>query len=203
MKRVTKFALTGAVLSSAPFLLIGSVAALGIGAWSTVGIELLVLPMLLAFLVLLFNIFGLMFPWGRRQKALRTLSACLGVVAGGTLGIWAGGELRMYGFMLAAERAQPLVRAIEAYEYANGEPPGSLEDLIPEYLPGISDRLPPLRIVTDKTELKGFGDNRWALTALVPQAMLNWDRFIYFPDGNYPQQGATIERVGDWAYQHE
>lgn len=111
----------------------------------------------------------------------------------------------MYEFELAAERAKPLVAAVEKYVEVNGQPPQELTELVPDYLSHMPQKLPPLEIVADEAALAEYGDNSWALNALVSRAMMNWDRFIYVPDGKYPASGfgGTLERVGDWAYVHE
>lgn len=111
----------------------------------------------------------------------------------------------MYGFELAAARAGPMIKAIEEYTRYNGQPPEVLSALVPNYIDRLPPKLPPLEIVTDPKKLREYGDNPWALTALVSRGLLNWDRFIYFPDQAYPETGfgGGLERVEDWAYVHE
>jgi hypothetical protein len=140
-----------------------------------------------------------------REPISSASSITLGIIAGAILGIWLGTQLRMHGFELAAERAKPLVVAVEEYVAVRGVPPEELDDLVPDYLSHIPQKLPPIEIVTDERALAEYGENTWALSALVSRAMMNWDRFIYFPDRNYPESGfgGTLERVGDWAYVHE
>ncbi len=139
------------------------------------------------------------------NQSSRFPQIAIGIIGGVSLGGWIGGELRMYGFELAAERAQPVVAAVEKYVEVNGQPPKELTELVPDYLSHMPQKLPPLEIVTDEGKLAEYGDNSWALTALVSRAMMNWDRFIYVPDGKYPGNGfgGTLERVGGWVYVHE
>lgn len=91
------------------------------------------------------------------------------------------------------------------YVSDNGQPPAALSKLVPNYLAELPAKLPPLEIVTDSQTLSEYGDNPWALTALVSQGMMNWDQFIYFPDQAHPARGfgGNLERLGTWAYVHE
>lgn len=198
-----------AIITATPFLWLGILAIKGTGGWSTAGIEFLVLPILLVFLIWVLSsairlIRLLVRKTPAKDKDPRSPIA-LGIIIGGALGIWVGGELRMHGFELSAERAQPLVEAIELYVSDNGQPPAALSKLVPNYLAELPAKLPPLEIVTDSQTLSEYGDNPWALTALVSRRMLNWDRFIYFPDQAYPAHGfgGSLERMGAWAYVHE
>src|SRR5690606_12665090 len=52
-------------------------------------------------------------------------------------GIAIGNRIRMAGMAAAAAQAGPLVAAIEEYERDHGEPPPSLEALVPGSLPAI------------------------------------------------------------------
>lgn len=197
------------VITAIPFLWPGVLSVRGTGGWSTAGIELLVFPILLAlaFWVLRVIVRASGFLEGKKSVQSEDLSAqiTLGIIIGGLMGLWLGNELRMYGFELAAERAEPLIEAIEIYTHDNGVPPESLPVLVPKYITELPQKLPPLEIVTDPEKLLEYGENPWALTALVSRGLLNWDRFIYFPDQDYPERGfgGGIERVSDWAYVHE
>jgi hypothetical protein len=198
-----------AMIAAAPFLWPSILTVNGTGGWSTAGIELLIFPILFVFIIwLLLSIIRMIQFLARKGQAEnegRSSPITLGIVIGGVLGIWVGGELRMYGFELAAERAEPLIDAIESYSHDNGKPPATLDALVPNYLIELPAKLPPLEIVTDSQQLSEYGDNPWALTSLVSRWIMNWDRFIYFPDQAYPTRGfgGGLERVGAWAYVHE
>ena len=45
----------------------------------------------------------------------------------------------------------------------------------------------------------------YELQVPCPLGMLNWDVFVFWPDGDYPtyMYGGGVELVGDWAYVHE
>jgi hypothetical protein len=129
------------------------------------------------------------------------VAACWSVFAC-VLAAIGGNALRMKGFELAAERAQPLVRAIERYELELGAPPSALSALLPGYLDAIPDGLPELSITTNPQEALG---RRWMLCASCPSGPFNWDCFVYLPDQQYPERafGGRLQRVGAWAYVHE
>ena len=114
----------------------------------------------------------------------------------------------MQAFNGLAERSTVLVEAIHNYDKDNGQPPKSLADLVPRYVPDIPKTrigaYPEYRyeLVTD---LKKWDENPWVLYVDTPIGMLNWDMFLYFPKQNYPLHGygGCLERVKDWAYVHE
>jgi len=171
----------------------------GIGPWNTWGlpgiVALLALPCWLIACAL-----GVL-P-SLRIGAILQASGFAGVIFGALVVGFVGGRLRMIAMARAAERAEPLVDAIERFEQAAGRPPESLQVLVPEYLPRIPRRLPPFEIkVRDR-----YG-NRWHLEALTGTGMMNWDLLIYFPNDNFPDgiaMGGWIETLGDgWGYLHE
>ena len=152
-----------AVIAAAPFLWTSILTVNGTGGWSTAGIELLIFPILLVFIIwLLLSIIRMIQFLARKGQAEnegRSSPITLGIVIGGVLGILVGGELRMYGFELAAERAAPLIEAIESYAHDNSKPPATLDALVPNYLTELPAKLPPLEIVTDSQQLSEYGDN--------------------------------------------
>lgn len=113
--------------------------------------------------------------------------------------------LRRHGFQLAAQRAEPLVAAIERYRRERGEPPRELSALVPDFLPAMPAQLPPLQIVTGDEAQRVYGGNEWALSSEVSIGILNWDMWLYFPNGAYPRHGfgGWLERIDGWAYVHE
>lgn len=111
---------------------------------------------------------------------------------------------RMAGFHRLAERSEGLVDAIRRYEADHGSAPNDLSRLVPDYL----DRMP-------RTGLGAYPDyniwlretdgNSWVLMVPTSRGPLNFDCFVYYPNGNYPETGwgGWLEPVGDWAYVHE
>ncbi len=139
---------------------------------------------------------------GTRTGGVRLVVAACWSVFACVLALFGGDALRMKGFEYAAERADPLVRAIERFEQERGAPPSTLSALVPGYIDAIPDRLPELTIeVGPKVAL---GD-RWMLHASCASGFLNWDAFIYLPGQQYPKHalGGILQRVGTWAYVHE
>ncbi|MEM6673140.1 MAG: hypothetical protein AAF726_09860 [Planctomycetota bacterium] len=119
-------------------------------------------------------------------------------------------------FARVADRAQPLIVAIRAYEDSNGAPPPALDALVPNWIedlptPGLfgtpgfvydpqSEREiwePPARTLPET----------WSLRVDCSRGFLNWDVFIFYPDGLYdgvgPRWGGSHEMIRDWAYVHE
>jgi hypothetical protein len=143
----------------------------------------------------------------RRSQALRCLAACIlfCVVIIGAARI--GGRLRIKAFGALAQRSMVLVDAIRAYERKYGRPPGDLHELIPEFLAAVPTTgmhaYPQYEyLVPADGERSG---NPWVLSVSTPSGFLNFDRFVYYPLQNYPQDvdGNPLERVSEWAYLHE
>lgn len=111
--------------------------------------------------------------------------------------------IRLFGFHLAGERAQPIIDAIQTYEKQNGKVPERLSDLVPSYLPALPTRIPPMQIVSKPEALGHYPGNHWILKAPAGRGILNWDEFIYLPAQNYEALKEPIERVGKWGYQFE
>ena len=206
-----EIAVTGifVAITATPFLWPSILTARGTGGWSTPGIELLVFPVLIALFIwsvgVVTRLIRFVAKGQRAKKDSISPQVTLGIIIGGAIGIWLGGELRMYGFALAAERAEPMIEAIEEFTRDEGHPPDELSALVPTYIVELPTKLPPLDIVTDSEKLAEYGNNPWALSALVSRGLSNWDRFIYFPDQEYPERGfgGGLERIGGWAYVHE
>ena len=144
-----------------------------------------------------------------RQTGLKWLFICLVfsvvVVASMRIGV----HIRMNAFASLAERSAPLIAAIKAYEQKHGQPPASLDVLVPEYLPAIPNTgmgaYPEYRymVVADGDQQDG---NPWVIIVHTPTGIIDFDEFFYYPLQNYPSQrwgGNGVERVRDWAYMHE
>lgn len=101
-----------------------------------------------------------------------------------------------------AERGRPIVDAIKAFEKKNGHPPGSLDELVPDYL----DSVPTTGIGSwpefcyhTKNPNRHEG-NEWDLNATVPGVPgfgLGLGHLMYFPRQNYPEGSI---RIGTWGY---
>lgn len=176
---------------------------LGYGGWSETWVPALIVlyafAMLFAFPVGFVCVF---LPsareWGVRLVLLGGWSALAFV-----LSMIAGSMLRMHGFALAAERAEPLIAAIQRHIADHGAPPSSLSVLVPRYLDVLPDGLPPLRISSDPHAT--HSGKQWMLEAGCSSGLLNWDAFLYLPEQDYPSSGwgGRVQRIGKWAYVHE
>lgn len=111
-------------------------------------------------------------------------------------------------FRKLAERSAPLVAAIHRYYEDTGQPPPSLDHLVPVYIESIPETgmsAYPEYEYAPKAFHIDARENPWELWVNTSLGMLNWDRFVYFPSQNYPLEGESgfYERIGDWAYYHE
>ena len=49
-----------------------------------------------------------------------------------------------------------------------------------------------------------FLPNPWSLEVATSIGILNWDKFVYYPNQQYVSCcGNRLEPIGDWAYLHE
>ncbi|WP_407278201.1 hypothetical protein U5817_17190 [Aromatoleum evansii] len=204
MNRLVKRFLVAAVLVGTPFIVVNGLTVFGNGPWSTPGVELLAIPVLFGLFGVLAAPLAALFK-SMRRGALGVLAVCAGLVVGGLVGIGVGGSLRSYAFERAAERAVPLVAAVQAFVAQNGAPPEQLALLTPGYLQSFPEGVPPLEIVVGEKARERYLGNPWALVAKVPGGLLNWDTFIYLPNQEYPAEGldGRPQRLGAWAYLHE
>ena len=174
-----------------------------VGLWWHV---LVILPLVL--LAVLAAPLGLVLAVWRRTHliGIYTLVISIGTVAGTVLGGQLGGAIRNAAMADLAARSHPLIQAINDYSRDHESPPASLGDLVPRYLaqrPSTAlAAYPEYRY--ERNPQQHFG-NAWALWVETPSGGINFDRFIYLPDQNYPAvaYGGTLERIDDWAYVHE
>lgn len=167
---------------------------------------ILVFPALAAMVVFCVSLLGLVFRPIRFISGVGALCS-LGFVAGFILSIFVSEKIRINAFRRLAERSEPLVAAIRAYEERYGKPPESLEALVPEFISSVPTTgmgaYPKYQYeLTNKANQHG---NPWIITIFTPSGGINFDQFMYWPLTNYPARGygGWIERVGDWAYVHE
>lgn len=189
----------------APYVLVHAFCITGFGGWMIAGVELLLMLSVVAG-VALFITSLVVLSFRRHSSTVHGCIAGVGLYFALIIpSVYLSHELRQLGFSLAAERAAPLVDAIQRFEAANQAPPRALGALVPNYLPQLPSRLPPVELITDADAERNYYGNSWALVADVGTGLLNWDRFVYLPKQNYPQYGPSgwYQRVGDWAYYHE
>lgn len=172
----------------------------------------IVIPMGVAGLAAVVALVGLATPY--RAKAITLLvSALTFLLICFALGRGAG-VVRQAGFAALAERSAPLIAAIRQFHSDTGIPPDSLAGLVPRYLaeiPGTGMGAYPDYEYYVENDVDDRGIASWVLLVRTPMGGLNRDRFIYRPDGNYPDKynypikgyGTSLERIGDWAYVHD
>ena len=107
-----------------------------------------------------------------------------------------------------ADRSSTLITAIEHYKKEKGNPPKTLAELVPNYLPNIPSTkmgaYPEYEYHTGKEALN-YDGNPWVIVIQTPSGGINWDLFMYFPLQNYPKRGygGSLEKIKNWAYVHE
>ena len=198
------------VAASTPIIVIEALPILGLG-WIHPGIDSFLrlieyLSIFIGLAAFAVTIFTVPFLFARSYRA-RVLTA---VVFAGTLTVLfvpafrVAQRVRMQSFHVAANRAEPVIMAIEKHVANTGAPPATLQHLVPAYIAAIPDRLPPIEIQWGPEIPKAYRGNEWILSASVAW-LLSFDRFLYFPNQQYPERGygGTLERIGRWAYVHE
>ncbi|HEX8835275.1 MAG TPA: hypothetical protein VF719_13790 [Abditibacteriaceae bacterium] len=148
---------------------------------------------------------GLLFQRQYHRHIPRCLT--IWVISWGSLPIMSAmPDGRKPGLIRATQRAQPLIAAIEAYRTKNGQYPPQLEALTPEFITAIPSTgmvgYPIFRYhKSDKEDLF----RTYEIFINTTQGMFSFDRFVFWPEGNYPPQmyGGRVERIRKWAYVHE
>lgn len=108
--------------------------------------------------------------------------------------------------LAVANGAEPLINAIEQYNLEKGRYPDALSELSPEYIDAIPNTgmcgYP--EFVYEKAQ-PGAGFSKYMLYIHTPGGGINFDRFLYWPEGGYPDYfyGGYSELIGKWAYIHE
>lgn len=189
-------------------LLIGWLAVSRFGFKFVIGFSLVLsFPVLVALFGILISPFFL-FSKKRRRIAAFGLLCSIAYIISLFFGVIVGEHIRRAAFVELAERSKPLVEAVKKYEQTYGNPPESLEALIPKFLlqvPTTEMGAYPKYEYVVGDQAKRFEGNPWALYVFTPAAGINFDQFMYFPLQNYPKKGygGWLEQIGDWAYVHE
>jgi type II secretory pathway pseudopilin PulG len=110
-------------------------------------------------------------------------------------------SVRRTGFERAAKNGTTLIHAIDAYINENGKPPKTLESLVPKH---VSEITSTGLFAYPEFEYAPSNQHTYELRIECGEG-LNWDRFFYWPDQNYPNgtYKREYERIGDWCYWHE
>ncbi len=148
-------------------------------------------------------------PKSMRPQALRCLLVVILFVPCCLGGILLGSKTRTAGMQNFAQRSETLIAAIKKYEQDNSDPPESLNDLVPNYLPSIPSTgmmaYPQYEYHSGPEARERYADNPWAISVLTPSGGINFDVMLYFPKQNYPTHGfgGSLQRIAEWAYVHE
>lgn len=115
-----------------------------------------------------------------------------------------GETMRDAAFKAITVRGGPLVAAIKQHQAKQGTPPGSLDELVPDFIPAIPDTgvgaYPKYEYVRNPNPAK-YDGNPWVLYVNVSTDDLMQDLLIFYPNQNYPPNppSRNVRRFGDWA----
>lgn len=116
--------------------------------------------------------------------------------------------LRNYGLARAAQRAQPLISAIETFRAEKGRYPSSVD--LESHIRKSIGRFPYTGMVgyphfeyqkaTSDTLFKSY-----EIRVFTPSRGISFDWFVYWPEKVYPDEmyQGRVERIGEWAYLRE
>ena len=109
-------------------------------------------------------------------------------------------------FVNVAVSAQDLIWAIETYKESEGNYPPDLRSLMSKFISEIPDTglagYPTFRYKTANADTIF---KKYELLVDTPSGGINFDVFVYWPEGNYPEYfyGGVLELIENWAYVHE
>ena len=115
-------------------------------------------------------------------------------------------KVRSVAMMNAALTGSRISEALDRYRADHGAYPDEFDDLVPQYV----DQIPftgmvgyPQFYYKSGANIPGSGGYEIGINC--PIAVLNWDKFFYWPSKAYPKSiyGGSVEPIGDWAYVHE
>lgn len=174
--------------------------------------QLLYLPIFLSPFLFLGSLIGLIFKRTRNNSTLTTTVVALALFITGIISINISSNIRHNAFVKLANNSIELIEAIKTYEDQQDAAPESLNELVPNFISSVPHTgigAYPEYLYTKCTtaeEIKTVClDNPWKLTVHTSPGGINFDRFVYHPNQNYPEKayGGTLQRIEDWAYVHE
>jgi hypothetical protein len=150
---------------------------------------------------------------GVREKCLQAMSrflACAVLCSLFFVAFKSAHAWRHVAFVRASEVGNEVVAALDKFHARAGVYPASLDELTPNLISNI----PRTGMVgypdfyyhkSDGNRTLIDGNAEYELGIECPSGGLNWDRFFFWPDQDYPPfiYGGDIERIGNWAYVHE
>ena len=144
-------------------------------------------------------------PQKTRKKWLLRFMCLTSISFFSVIGLMLIGKVRMNEFEKLGINSTYIIRAVEEFRSENGFYPTKLDQLIPGFLPQLPKTgmgaYPNYKIIMNNSNNETY-ENDWILMVDCPSGILNWDVFIYFPNGNYPKQayGGYLKPIGNWAY---
>jgi len=144
---------------------------------------------------------------GERRAPWLRVSLAISILAWGSLpGVRLVHSYRQAGLRRISFNARPLIDAVEQFRRNTGAYPAGLEALVPNYLSSVpyTGTVGYPRFYYRLAEPHDrFGS--YELGVMTPSGGINFDRYFYWPEGNYPDRiyGGGVERVGEWAYVYE
>ena len=140
----------------------------------------------------------------RWRPVLLALLFGLGVCLGFVPGLVVGSTLRAWGLEGFIQRSMVVVDAIGRYTDATGEPPTTLSQLVPTYLPNVPTTGMPAYPNYEYKAMAGecSDKSRWHLRVDVPE-FIDMDRLLYCPAQDYePVPGFVLSRtrIGSWVH---
>lgn len=153
--------------------------------------------MLAKFILIPFSLI-FMISFETRSQGLHLLLPCLTFLIPAIICLRLSGTVQVQGFQRLIDQEEVVVAAITAFETANNQPPQTLQDLVPDFLPSIPktlrDDYVSYQLITG-TEARKYGGNSWVLKMEFPVPYFDYAFFYYFPNQNYP---AEWRGVGKW-----
>jgi len=141
-----------------------------------------------------------------RPLATSTLVACIFAVPAVLCALYVSRHARSFAFTRLAARSAPLVTAIREYELRHGEPPPSLQSLVPEFLGAVPGTgMPSCPAYSYEVQSSDAGPPRaWRLKVECSSYLTNFDEFVYWPEIEGSEYDAgQVTRHGEWIYAHE
>ncbi len=141
---------------------------------------------------------------GPRFRFLAFVPLC---VASCFASMWISDTIRHTAFARLAQTSDPLIAAIQTYVEVHGEPPRTLDDMVPSILPALPHTgmgaYPEYEYRVGAS--KHSPTESWTLVVRTPRELWNADEFVYYPSARYPKRDASgwFEPIGAWAYYHE
>lgn len=165
----------------------------------------------LNFLFIIGSLLG-MLSARRRRVSLLIFLACLTIYSSAKFWKAQAQQAKWFAYKALAERSQPLIQAIMAYQTKHGTPPDDLKDLVPEFIsqiPGTGiGAAPDYEYHSNSHHMSSYGRNPWILQVDASNGLFDMCHFTYLPNQDYVNVTKMdpmvwkIERVGDWCFRY-